>query len=169
MKLGQPVDGTFKPAELPALADFLVTDKGSVSYQLIADVVTRRLGGEHQRVQCIITGWFEVLDGLTLQPSRFPLDIRSMLVLVPSEADLPPLEEEGDDEDYIVCGPDFDIAALVQEEVLLALPNTLPRVRRQDAGLTPKSFSARSDTKVSAATGVADSPFAKLQALKKVD
>jgi uncharacterized metal-binding protein YceD (DUF177 family) len=167
-RLQKLVEGTFPPAELPGLADYLATPSGKISYRLSGNIVSDQSGRQQKRLQCIISGWFEVLDAVTLLPSRFELDIDSRLVLVSSEDELPPLEDEADDEDFIVCAQDFDITSHVQEEILLVLPITTPRNGSLPDAALPKTL------RMAGAAGVAgkvegkrESPFAKLQALKK--
>ena len=43
-------------------------------------------------------------------------------MLVNNESDLPPLEEEAEDEDYVALGEELDVEELVEEEILLDLP-----------------------------------------------
>jgi hypothetical protein len=171
-RLKQVVEGQFAPLELPELADFLASFKGQVQYRISGNNLLDQSGRQQKRLQCIILGWFEVLDPVTLVPSRFELDIESRLVLVASEEALPPLEDEADDEDYIVCGQDFDVKAHVQEEVLLAIPTTTPRSQALPDTKLPKSlFGSRqpdvSAGNVGAGVEAKQSPFAKLAALKK--
>jgi hypothetical protein len=171
-RLKQVVEGHFAPFELPELVDFLASTKGQVDYRITGNSLSDQSGRQQKRLQCIISGWFEVLDPVTLAPSRFELDIESRLVLVPSEEVLPPLEDEADDEDYIVCGQDFDVKAHVQEEVLLAIPTTTPRSQGLPDTQLPKTLRATRQPDavagdVSAGAEAKQSPFAKLAALKK--
>jgi uncharacterized metal-binding protein YceD (DUF177 family) len=168
----QVVEGHFAPAELPELVDFLASTKGEVRYRISGTSLSDQSGGQQKRLQCIIYGWFEVIDSVGLVPSRFELDIDSRLVLVSSEEALPPLEDEADDEDYIVCGQDFDVKAHVQEEVLLAIPTTTPRSQGPPDAKLPKAFRGERQPdlvagKVNSDVDAKQSPFAKLAALKK--
>ena len=171
-RLKQVVEGEFAPLELPELADFLASPKGQVRYRITGNSLSDQSGRQQKRLQCIISGWFDVMDPVTLAPSRFELDIESRLVLVASEEALPPLEDEADDEDYIVCGQDFDLKAHIQEEVLLAMPTTTPRSRSLPETKLPKSLrrSRQSDVavgNVQVTVEAKQSPFAKLAGLKK--
>lgn len=171
-RLKQVVEGQFAPVELPELADFLASSEGHINYRISGNSLTDQSGRQQKRLQCIISGWFDVMDPITLAPSRFELDIESRLVLVASEEALPPLEDEADDEDYIVCGQDFDLKAHVQEEVLLAIPTTMPRAQALPETKLPRALRGARQPDVSAGIveaggGAKQSPFAKLAALKK--
>lgn len=168
VRLRQVVEGTFSPVVLPDIADFLASERGKVDYRVTGNTLSDQSGRHQKRLQCIISGWFDVLDAVTLAPSRFELDIKSQLVLVASEDELPPLEDEGDDEDFVVCGPEFDIKAHVQEEILLALPTTTPRNKALPESVLPKTLrTARASGVGVASDQLRESPFAKLRTLKK--
>ncbi len=167
-RLGKEVEGAFKPSELVGLREYLAGNAGTITYRIRGNIVSDQSGSQKKRLQCIISGWFEVLDAITLQPSRFDLEIKSHVVLVSSEEDLPPLEDEADDEDYIVCGREFDVLSHVQEEILLVLPITTPRVGGLPDTALPKSLRAVGNSAAgSEKDAQKESPFAKLQALKK--
>ena len=172
-RLKQVVEGQFAPLDLPELTDFLASTKGNITYRITGNSVSDQSGSQQKRLQCIISGWFEVLDSVTLAPSRLTLDIESRLVLVASEDALPPLEDEAEDEDYIVCGQDFDLKAHVQEEILLAIPTTTPRSQALPDTKLPKALRGpRQPNSVAGGAGAGldakQSPFAKLAALKKI-
>ena len=167
-RLNAVVEGRFSPATLPEIIDYLAGGGGEVKYRVTGNTLSDQSGRQQKRLQCIISGWFEVRDAVTLLPSRFELDIQSYLVLVSSEDELPALEDEGDDEDFIVCGQEFDIKAHVQEEILLALPTATPRNEtRTKAALPKKLRTARAASDGGGNTQQRESPFAKLQSLKK--
>ncbi len=188
-RLGLRVEGTLSPVDFPELQPFLASRGGQIRVQLSGKMLTDQLGSQQKQLRCIISGWFDVLDAATLVPTKFELDIDSRVRLFASEEELPPLEDEPDDEDFIVCGDRFDIRAHVQEEILLALPSTtplasvsssvgeLPDARTGAAGATGgegKRVSSnvqksrqQSAAKTQMASGDKPNPFAKLAALKK--
>jgi uncharacterized metal-binding protein YceD (DUF177 family) len=121
----QTVTGSFKPDELPRLKPFLCGEgdaDGEISYHLAGMETADAMGRRTRRVKCIISGWFLLADPETLEPERYQLGIKSSLVLVNSEAQLPPLEAESEDEDYVALGEELDVLELVEEEILLDLP-----------------------------------------------
>ncbi len=170
-----PIEGSISPTQLPDLIDYLASGKGEIQYQFSGNTLTDQLGTKKHRVKCIISGWFEVADTLTLEAVPFTLDVTHNLVLVATEAELPPLEAESDDEDYIVCGAEFDVMARLQEEILLNLPVTTPRgLSPNAAGVSASDKAQPGDAKTfhgasvpGQTGGKQQSPFAKLAALKK--
>jgi uncharacterized metal-binding protein YceD (DUF177 family) len=114
-----------------------------------------------------------LLDPNSEVPQAFEIDIESKLVLVSSEAELPPLELESDDEDYVVAGTEIDIRALVIEEVLLFLPPI--STKQAPNAASNKKMSQSSSAVMKSKSGenalseeTKPSPFAKLAALKLV-
>ena len=158
----QSLTGALKPAELPRLSDFLAGPEGEIAYELQGSQTIDPMGRQNRRLKCIISGWFLLIDGTSLQGFRYPLAIESRLVVVRSEADLPPLEAEADDEDYIVCPAEMDVVERVEEEILLNLPS---QAVRNDSAVAAKRSAPGQQGE---ATGTkAASPFAKLAELKK--
>lgn len=159
----QPVEGVISPTKFPELTEYLASSLGEICYRFEGKCLIDQFGRQKQQVKCIISGWFEVNDILTLLPSRFTCDIRNVLVLVSAEKELPPLQDEQEDEDYVVCGSEFNVLASIQEEILLALPINTPRS-------SSPNVKTKSPQKVKSVINQAlPSPFAKLVALKKSD
>jgi uncharacterized protein len=114
----QVFEGTARLEDLPGLEDSLANDDMELHY-----TVTARLD-EHRRkvVSCIIEGFVFLTCQTSLEAFRHGISVADQLVLVDSESMLPPIEEEGDTEDYMVPDGPIDVLDLVHEEVLLALP-----------------------------------------------
>jgi hypothetical protein len=121
-RLKQSLTGEFSPHALPGLADYLAGEEGEIKYSLTGNLRANLDGSQERCVKCIIYGWILLSDPVTLAAVRYPLDIHSSLVLAKDESELPPLENESANEDYIVCGAEMDIALRVEEEILLSLP-----------------------------------------------
>ncbi len=173
-RLKQVVEGKITPMQLPDLFEYLASDHGEIDYQFLGNTLKDQSGTQKQQVKCIISGWFEIADAVTLQPSKFTLNIASNLVLVASEEQLPPLEAESEDEDYIVCGAEFDVLARIQEEILLVLPASAPRgVKHSGSSKSSSRLQSGLPKAMQRSAGADDvgeekpSPFAKLAALKK--
>lgn len=144
-RLGLRLQGKLAPQDFPELTPFLASGRGEIRVELAGKTLTDQLGSQQKQLRCIILGWFDVLDAVTLVPTKFELDIDSRVRLFASEEELPPLEDEPDDEDFIVCGDRFDIRAHVQEEILLALPSstpTSPLASSSEGEFTPQAASA---------------------------
>jgi hypothetical protein len=157
----QPVEGVVSPTKFPELTEYLASSLGEIRYHFEGKCLIDQLGRQKRQVKCIILGWFEVKDVLTLLPSRFICDIQNVLVLVASEEELPPLQDEQDDEDYVITGSEFNVWASIQEEILLALPINTPRTSSQIVKDKPQQQVK------SVMNQARPSPFAKLAALKK--
>ncbi len=82
-------------------------------------------------------------------------------MLVNSEAQLPPLESESEDEDYVALGDELDVLELVEEEILLDLP--FWAIAAEPAAKKTKK-SSKAAPAVAAEKKI--SPFAKLAGLK---
>ena len=111
-------DGVIRPGELENLADELASPDGELRYKVTAclDSVRRPV------VSCIINGFVFLTCQRSFEAFRHEVAIEDRLVLVGSEEELPPFEEEGDREDFVVATEPVDVRDLVEEAVILSLP-----------------------------------------------
>jgi uncharacterized metal-binding protein YceD (DUF177 family) len=160
----QFVSGKYAPGQLPRLAEHLAGEEGEILFSMTGSEITELAGSQKQRIKCIISGWFLVVDPGSLKPVRHDFAIESRLVLVKDESALPPLEFESEDEDYIICGPEMNVMDRIEEEILLDLPLAFAG-RPEAGGKWPKSGAVKA---VFAGNGqnVRLSPFARLEELK---
>ncbi len=143
--------GTVRPGDLDGLEDELASPEGELRYR-----VTARLDPEQRRVvSCIIEGFVFLTCQRTNEAFRHEVGIDDRLVLVGSDAELPPVEQESDLEDFVVAGVSIDVRDLVEEAVILALP----MVPRKPGTETAPEPGAQSPGK--------PSPFAALAGLKR--
>jgi len=143
------LEGTFTPADLERLEDTVADERGELRYR-----ITARLDPQRRKVvSCIIEGFVFLTCQTSLEAFRHGISVADQLVLVDSESMLPPIEEEGDTEDYMVPDGPIDVLDLVHEEVLLALP-MVPR----KPGL-PQADKPAVEKR--------ESPFAALESLRK--
>lgn len=156
-RLEQRVEGRSAPGTFPRLREVLVFPDGELNYRVEGHLLARPDGSQQRSVRCIITGWVTLQCQTTLRSMRYPLAIDRRLVLVETEAELPALEEEPEDEDYVVASHELDLTGLVEDEVILDLP------------MIPRSVesSAEAQNEEDSAAGSSSSPFAVLAALKK--
>ena len=145
------MEGTFTPADLERLEDSLADDRGELRYRITARLDPRR----GKVVSCIIEGFVFLTCQTSLEPFRHDVSIEERLVLVESESQLPPVEEESETEDYLVADEPLDIRDLVEDAVLLALP-MVPRKPGLEAPRQDREDAVRKE-----------SPFAALASLKK--
>jgi uncharacterized protein len=147
----QVFEGTAVPADFPGLEDSLANEDGELRYK----VTTHLEPGRGKVVSCIIEGFVFLTCQRTLEAFRHEISIADRLVLVDSESMLPPIEEENDEEDYMVADGPIDVLDLVHEAVLLALPMVprKPGLEGAEAGKPERKPK--------------ESPFAALERLKK--
>ena len=172
----QTISGDIEPMQLLRLRPFLAGKEGEIRYTVAGSEVPDPSGRRIRRLKCIILGWFLVADPTSLEPQQYELSIKSSLVLVDEESQLPPLEDELPDEDYVALGQEIELQELIEEEILLDLP--LWAVAVEKRGKAKKAAGAKA--KSAAAVDVTDidmvhtpavaekkvSPFSKLAALK---
>ena len=144
----QLLQGVFRPADLERLEDELTGPEGELRYRISAALDPQR----RRVVSCIIEGFVFLTCQTTLEAFRHEISIQDRLVLVQRESDLPGIDEESDDEDYLVANEPLDIRDLVEDAVLLSLPMVprKPGVEAKGGGEVPKV-----------------SPFAALASLKR--
>jgi len=143
--------GTFLPADLDRLEGSLADGRGELRYEIAAALDNQR----QKVVSCIIEGFVFLICQNTLEAFRHEISIRDRLVLVDDETGLPGVDEEGEEEDYVVADGPLDIRDLVEDAVLLALP------------MVPRKPGGDGDVKREAGEGSKPSPFAALASLKK--
>jgi uncharacterized protein len=147
----QVFEGTADLADFPDIADALANEDAELRYKVTAHLEP----GRRKVVSCIIEGFVFLTCQKTLDAFRHEISVADRLVLVDSESDLPPIEEEQDHEDYMVADGPIDVLDLVEESVLLALP-MVPRKPGLDAEDPGKPEGK-----------LKESPFAALERLKK--
>lgn len=144
-------EGTLRPGDLGNLAAELASPDGELRFRVVA-----RLDSARRRVvSCIIEGFVFLTCQSTFETFRHEIAIDDRLVLVGSDAELPPLEEESDQEDFMVAASPVDVRGLVEEAVILSLP-MVPRKPGIEPGPGEEGEGAP----------VKPSPFAALAGLK---
>lgn len=109
--------GKIAIANMARLQDALYSDEGVLEYFLSGG--TNEYG--KPALRCEITGELRLRCQRCLGAYIHPLAVRTSLVLVEDEAQLAESDNEMDS-DAIVADPKMDVLALVEDEVLLALP-----------------------------------------------
>lgn len=113
------LEGKLKPSELGGLNDLLASpDQGELAYRV--EAATSLRGNPLLRIR--IQGWLMLACQRCLEGFRQDLAVDDELELVKSDSDLPDLESEELGRDVIVDPGHMDLAELLQEEILLALP-----------------------------------------------
>ncbi|MDE3010309.1 MAG: DUF177 domain-containing protein [Pseudomonadota bacterium] len=107
---------------LPELADRLASGDGAVAWSVRA----ARDAHGRPRLTLELDGQLQLICQRCLGPLPFAIRHQHALVVVKSEAELPELEDEEDDSDFVVVPGALDMQNAVLEELLLALP-MMPR------------------------------------------
>lgn len=141
------VDGVFKLSDMVRLASSLASTDGEVRYSLQGEEDRH---GAWLRLKAEATPVLECQRCLSGMP--YPLRISTRLRLVPEGVELSQEDLEDDGIDYIDADREFDVAALVEDELILAMP--LAPMHEESCVAKP----AGPDGKVS--------PFAALAALR---
>ncbi len=116
--------GKLSVAQMPRVLAFVANQSGEVAYEVEALLDS----GGKRIIRCKIKGFVDIsLPGNThggkdTAVDHVEIDQSCTLVLVDSDEDLPDLEDEPEDEDYIVAPKVMVVSELVEEEVLLCLP-----------------------------------------------
>lgn len=152
---GDSVAGRLSLAAMPRLADVLVDTAGSLDCHIGSFRGEGRLDGKLGLI-LQVSGRLWLHCQRCLGKVAFDCVIDICLLLVPEGAVWPEDELEAEDYDAIPAEQELDVMALVEEEVLLALP-LVPRHEDCQAPVTG----------VQEAEKRAASPFAVLAGLKK--
>jgi len=148
---GTVFEGVFRPGDLENLAGELASPDGELRYRVHASLDSAR----RRVVSCIINGFVFLTCQKTFEAFRHEVAIDDRLVLVGSEEELPPFEEEGDREDFVVATAPVDVRGLVEEAVILSLP------------MVPRKPGLESDGEEGGQETGKPSPFAALAGLKR--
>jgi len=141
---------TIAVSQFSRLRDALSSDDSVLDWQLQGDVNSEGKPVLHLHVQ----GSLNLTCQRCLEPLKFDLDVNSDFIVVANEADLPPEEEDVDEQDYLVADAQMQVAELIEDEVLLALPYA-PKHESGSCGASSKANELKKPN-----------PFAVLQSLK---
>lgn len=129
---GRVLAGNLAVSGLERLHDLLAGVEGEVRYRLEG---SQGKGGE-PRLRLEVAGWLPLACQRCLQAIHFDLEIASLLELVPEGAELSQDELEDDERDFLPVAGELDVADLIEDEILLALP---PVPRHERCGLPGKA------------------------------
>lgn len=145
---GRSLEGELPLSGLERLQDVLADVSGTVRYSLQGRVSRQ---GKPQLL-LDVEGLAPVVCQRCLGLYAYPVSIASTLELIADEAEISQEELEDDSRDFLVVQKEMDVAALIEDEIILALPSA---PRHEECELPGSS---ERGTKVS--------PFAVLSALK---
>jgi uncharacterized protein len=153
-RLKQQRDGEIAVADLPRLAEESIDKFGAIRWALQGG--NDRLG--HPQLTLSVTGSVQLVCQRCLTPFVFDIVSESILVLASDEASADAIDGllNDDEVEVIVGSKDFNVAYLIEDEVLLAIP-TSPRHELCPDQLMPEM--SKNEDRIS--------PFAVLKGLKR--
>lgn len=148
---GRRLDGEVEVGTLLRLTDALADTSGSLRFVVSGD------GGPDGDFYLVLTvdGILALCCQRCLEPYQFPVSVERRFLLVDAGQEWPDDELADDNFDAIVAEPEMDVVALVEQEVVLALP----LAPRHDICTAPRTANVRNNMNSSA--------FAALAALKR--
>lgn len=145
------LEGVSAVGGLLRLADALAASEGQVAWRMEGSMVDGAAGAE-PRLRLGVTGELQLCCQRCLGALAWPVKLDRMLQPVRSGQPIPEEELEDDEVDAIEIDGELDVPALVEDEILLALP-IAPRHQVCDA---PRPAGGASK----------ESPFAALMSLR---
>lgn len=139
-------------AALGRVHDRLAGTAGTVTYVVRGDRDLR----ERPLLHVEISGSLQMQCGLCLATFEYPLQLRSTVLLAQPGA-VPEGDDDPESPEWVEAGPELDVLALVEDEILLGLPVS---VRHAQEGCD-------SGTMAAAGRHAVDPRFAKLAGLLK--
>ncbi len=115
-------------AGLLRLADLLVADEGLVRWRLAGFTVRPKTalqpggGAPEPRLELEVSGTLSLRCQRCLEALQWPVAIRSVLHPVPVGEPIADEELEDDEVDAVEVDGELDLLALIEDEILLALP-----------------------------------------------
>jgi uncharacterized protein len=142
---GGSLQGELQVVLLTRLLDLLTDSAGSLVYRVEGRI------GQRNRPELLVEvdGVLSLRCQRCLEALEYPLELRSLLEFVDSDGDLTQEELEDDSRDFLPLQRELDVAGLIEDEILLALPTVprhedcvLPGVVREEAAASPFSVLA---------------------------
>lgn len=116
---GGALRGTLDLGSLERLRDSLASAEGAIEYAIQG---VQNPGGRPM-LRLAVTGTLQLRCQRCLGPLTYPVNLTSAFLLLRDESEFADLADELDDTaDGIVAQPRMDVAAMVEDEIILGLP-----------------------------------------------
>ena len=150
---GQKLRGSLPVVALKRLEDILFDTQGELEYALRG----ARDARHRPQIEVEVEGLLHLQCQRCLGLLEYAADVKNTLLVVPAGAGADDELDDPEGPDVIECQPALDVAALVEDEVLLSLP------------LAPRHADGACRSRLETNDGAAQerSPFAQLAALKR--
>ena len=120
--------GELPIAELTRVLDLLVDSSGRLSFRIEGSMTARN----RPRLLLQLDGALSVCCQRCLEAIVYPVKVRSVLEFVKDEEELTQEEIEDDARDFLPPQSEFDVVALIEDELILDLP---PAPRHESCAL----------------------------------
>jgi len=156
-RLEEQRSGSIPVADFPRLTEESANTTGVLNWTLAGG--KDKLG--HAELVLTVTGSVNLMCQRCLTPFEFEIDSESVLILAKNEENADEIEAllEDDEVDVVVGSKTFDIFALIEDEALLAIPQSPKHAVCPDVTLASADSTARVDAESSEKV----SPFAVLK------
>jgi uncharacterized protein len=159
---GSTLAGTERLAGFERLREGDAAPQGEVQWSAQASQRPRSGAAPEVRLRLRAAADIERICQRCLQPVRLPLEVQRDFLLVAGEAQAAALDADNDQEDVLELTRPFDLQALIEDELLLALP-LVPRHEQCPQPLGSVAYDAPP------ADEAPPHPFAALAALRRGD
>lgn len=119
---GGAQEGTLPVSELLRVHDLLAEVSGEVRYSVQGRLIKSVVGVGEPQLCLQIRGVLQLACQRCLGAIAFDLDVESLFRLVPEDTELTQEELEDDGCDVLPVAGVLDLAALIEDEIILALP-----------------------------------------------
>lgn len=130
--------GELPIADLARVLDCLTSSTGQLLYRVEGSVSDKNSSREQAQLLVQVDGVLSLRCQRCLEGIDHPLKLRSVLELIDSEEALTQDELEDDSRDFLPVQKELDLAALIEDEIILSLPVvprhdacSMPQVGRQ--------------------------------------
>ena len=166
-RLEEQRSGSILVADLPRLSGECANTEGALNWSLSGG----KDGLGHPQLILSVTGSVNLMCQRCLTPLAFDIDSESILILAKNEENADEIDALLDDDevDVVVGSKAFDVNDLIEDEALLAIPQSPKHAVCPDVVLVSSSQSEAAnnvDAVDAASTGGKVSPFAVLKKLQ---
>lgn len=156
-RLEEQRSGSILVADLPRLAEESANTDGALGWSLQGG--KDKLG--HPQLKLSVNGAVQLMCQRCLTPFAFDIDSESILILAKNEENADEIDAllEDDEVDVVVGSKTFNVMDLIEDEALLAIPQSPKHAVCPDLPLASADTTAAIDAEV----GKKESPFAVLK------
>jgi len=122
-RLGESASGRLTPEDLPRLSSMLVSQDGELDWQLEGRSDLRADGSRESFMQLGFSARLTMQCARCLEPLEIVIADRHTYRLVGNETQADREDADDDEHDLLVSSRRFDLAGLIEDEAIMALPS----------------------------------------------